>query len=233
MTAAFRAFSTDNIQSGDTLTLPKPTGAVDNDILLAGIYSDLGNITTVPTGWVLVPDCDISTAAAPGVDGNVYRKVASSEGASWDWTFSASPTRALGVVLAYSGGNTTTPIDASLGSEDSGGNTVVAPSITTTEDNVIVVCFFMSNWDQNTWTPPASTTDRVDTQPNLGNHNGTMGVVDFVQVTAGATPTRTGTTSGDNDAGIGFQIALKNAAAGTNPKGPLDNPFSGPFGGPV
>ena len=82
-----------------TFTQNKPTGTVDGDFLIAIVFTGHDNsgsaptVTTAPTGWTLVN-------SVTQTDGIVYtyKKVASSEGASWDWTLSAS-----GVELFYAG----------------------------------------------------------------------------------------------------------------------------------
>jgi hypothetical protein len=160
----------------------------------------------------------VNTTVAPNNQGAVHYHVAASEPANRTWEFSTNVSILI-TISAWQDGNTSTPIAASLGAQDNGGTTVIAPSVTTTEDNQRVVCIHQSNWDQFTWTPDGDTTERVDVQPNLGNHNGTQLVADFIQAVAGATPAQTATASGDNDAGIGFQVALKNAAAGGGGEG--------------
>jgi hypothetical protein len=69
------------------ITVTKPTGTVDGDILFCWIgYRDLSGFTidSVPAGWALL---------AAYIDANtdkyaVYWKVAASEPASWNWSFS-------------------------------------------------------------------------------------------------------------------------------------------------
>jgi hypothetical protein len=216
MTAAFRSAISANAQAASSLAVGNPTGLADDDIMLAPVYYVSGSppatIDTIPSGWALCPDCAVNTGSFPNNQGAVHFKAAASEPANRTWGF-GEDVNILITIAAYQDGNPSDPIADSLGAEDSGGTTVIAPSVTTTEDDQRVVCIHQSNWDQNTWTPDGDTTERVDVQPNLGNHNGTQLVADFIQATTGATPAQTATLSNDNDAGIGFQIALKNTAA--------------------
>jgi hypothetical protein len=218
MTAAFRSAISANAQAATSLAVGNPTGLADDDIMLAPVYywtaSNPAAIDTVPSGWALCPDCAVNTSIEPANQGSVYYHVAASEPANRTWGFDIAVSIII-TLAAYQDGNPSDPIAASLGAEDNGGTTVDAPSVITTEDNQRVVCVHQSNWDQGTWTPDGDTTERVDVQPNLGNHNGTQLVADFIQAVAGATPAQTATLSNDNDAGIGFQVALKNAASFT------------------
>jgi len=221
MTAVFRSASGNPLTGDANIVVNKPAGTVDNDVLIASISARISGggltVSTVPTGWTLVAT-GIQTVAFALIQSWIYRKVASGEGASWTWVLSGTPTGGIGAAAAFSSGNTTTPVAAISGAESSGGTTVTTPSVTTTEDNQLILGIAVSNWAQHTWTAPTgtpTTTERLDSQSGSGAHETT---VEFFTYTAGATgPTtaRAATVSGDNDDGIGWQIALKNAASGS------------------
>ena len=225
MTAAFRSAAPATSVT-DTLTISKPAGVVDGDILIwvqGSRASGNGlSITTPPSGFT--PGDSQAAGITPDTQGFWFYKVASSEGASWSSVLSAAPTGSSGAVLAFTSGNTSTPIAASSKSATNGGTTVSAPTVTTTEDNQLVLGLVVSNWAEGTWTKPAgtpTTTERADVQSGVGAHQTTLEVFEFTQISAGATTARSATLSLDNDAGVGFQIALKNAAAAGGLKGNL------------
>src|SRR5436190_5828697 len=102
---AFRAAATAGSASAANLTISKPTGTADNDILIAFIAKDDTAAVTKPTGWTLLTEGTANTYYM-----GIWWKLAASEGASWQWTFSS--VWRDGAVLAYSGGVTSgSPID--------------------------------------------------------------------------------------------------------------------------
>lgn len=94
-----------NDTAGTLVTVSKPLGTVDGHVLVAFVGEVGAGSITPPAGWTLVA----SVAAGTDVTLAAYRKVASSEGASWTWTLGAS-VRSWGWVGAYSGVDTTDPI---------------------------------------------------------------------------------------------------------------------------
>lgn len=141
MAVAFRSIAT-NAPSGsatDTV-ITKPTGAADNDILIAAIYVENDVAITPPAGWTQIADVD---HAAATYDLWVYWKRAASEGASWTWSHSAA--WELGAVAAYSGCTTSgDPQDATATTATGTSTSGIAPSITTTTDNSMLVVIFAS-----------------------------------------------------------------------------------------
>ena len=161
MVVAFRAASTlDDANVADT-TLTKPTGTVDNDILIAVLKTDDNVAVTAPAGWTLLRNTD-----SPGqlTDQDAYWKRASGEGASWTWTHAAA--FRSGCVIALSGAVTTgDPFDGSKITDNTGvGTAVTVLSITLTETDSLILCISTS-WDYVTATGPGGTptfTERVD-----------------------------------------------------------------------
>lgn len=102
---AYRSSTTAGAATAANITINKPAGVVDNDILIAVISKDATDAITAPAGWTLVQQDTQDTWMLA-----IYWKRAASEGASWTWTF-ASTWRDCGV-SAWSGGVTVdTPLD--------------------------------------------------------------------------------------------------------------------------
>jgi len=90
-------------------TVTKPTGTVNGDILFCWIasYHPSAIIDSVPSGWSLLGEylANVDKYA-------LYYKIAASEPASWDWSFTGS-TKVRAVCSCYTGGdfNPSDPID--------------------------------------------------------------------------------------------------------------------------
>ncbi len=133
-----------------SIVATRPAGVVAGDVLLASIDTRGSSVVTAPAGWTLVR-MDLN---ASSLRKSTYVRVATgSEPATYTWTFSGSRLAAA-VIHAYSGVDTTTPVDAVGGQVNASGTAVTAPSITTTVANTMLVGFFAKQ-SSGTWTPPA------------------------------------------------------------------------------
>lgn len=106
--------TTSNWTSNSTLTVDKPSGTVDGDLLVAVIcYDNAESMSTVPSGWTDM----VNTTGASPVDTytRFYYKVASSEGSSWDWVLSGAVVSAW-VCLRIDGQKSTGYADQSAAS---------------------------------------------------------------------------------------------------------------------
>lgn len=75
------------LAAGTSAVVPKPGGVVNGDFLLAFVSTGVTSAITAPPGWTEVP---LGTNTAPNLQNRIYWKVASSEPASWTWTFASS-----------------------------------------------------------------------------------------------------------------------------------------------
>src|SRR2546422_9108293 len=163
---------------------------------------DYQNMVMTPwtNGWTLVRRIDNGTSASMAIywkaaDSNESGRVCESyNGAGYDWAFTpTSGTKTMvGSISAYSGVNTTTPIDVENGQATASSTTHSTPSITTTVANAMVVATFSASFSNGTatndWTPPAGMTERFDkgTKPAIE-------LADVVQASPGATGVKTAT----------------------------------------
>jgi hypothetical protein len=199
-----------------SVTVNKPTGVVDNDVMLAFVSWWTGTLTP-PAGWTQVGTTESWAASGDTAKMAVYRKVASGEGASYTWTNSSSPNEIYVTIRAFYNVDTTTPIDVfSQTSTTSQGTSVVGNSVTTTTTNTMLL-FFGSRMNNgingNPITPDGSMTEISDINAGSG---WTRHFVDEQAVAAsGATGTRTATSTGNATYGA-FMIALRAATGGGN-----------------
>ena len=135
MAIAYRSGSTGGNSSGTDVTVTKPSGVADNDILVAILYREAGT-WTLPSGWAWLGD------EVAGYNGNLWNRVAwkraSGEGASWVFQLSVSSWRVISCA-AFSGAATSgTPFDTQVGNAPNS-TTVSGSSVTTSYDNAYVI----------------------------------------------------------------------------------------------
>ena len=200
----FRASSTASNGTATSLTLPEPAGVVSGDVM-AAVFSVRSNPNaTAPAGWALAS----MTPNGTTVRQFVYTKVATgSEPASYVWTFDQSRA-ASGGILAYTGVNTSNPVDVVGGSVGSTVN-IVAPSVTTTQNGDVVIGGF-SIANSSAIAPPAGMTERVEI---ASGSNVKTEISDYTLASAGATGAKTA-VAGSAASDVGQLVALRPAGGG-------------------
>lgn len=120
MGAILRTSNKTDIANTTSISLTKPTGTVDGDLLVT-IIACLGTAapSSVPSGWTLIRSTD-SGGVGTQASLHTYYKIASSEGSSYSWTSSTAPSG--GMILRIDGQDSVTAIDTSGGSGNQGAN---------------------------------------------------------------------------------------------------------------
>lgn len=186
-----------------SITVAKPAGVTTNDVLLGAVTVRSALAITPPAGWTLVR----SDVNGSSITQAVYSRVAGgSEPPNYTWTFAGPVTGTVGAIDAYSGVNTTTPVDVSGGQANASSASVTAPSVTTTVANDMVVGFFGTANDA-TFTVASGMTERTDILAHTVSDSSAESA-DVVKATAGATGTRVATAS-KSAVNIGQLVALK------------------------
>ena len=117
MAITVQSSSSTAFASTTTLTLNKPSGTVDGDLLIAVTFSFDRDMSTVPSGWTL-----IKTQSIGGINyHNTYYKVAASEGASWDWVIAA--VEVFGGAVLRIDGQASTYLDVNASADTSNDDT--------------------------------------------------------------------------------------------------------------
>jgi hypothetical protein len=148
MTVAFRASATDTNTNGvdeTTVVITKPTGTVDNDLMVAVVEGYLPVTLTAPTGWLLVAG---PVADSTGLYSWCYQKVASSEGASYTWTWSGAGGALNGSITSFSGASridrwayaVTSTTDPSVGTDLAPENTAMRYAVYCWRDTTANTC---------------------------------------------------------------------------------------------
>jgi hypothetical protein len=197
-----------------SISLPVPAGTVTNDYMIASVaVRPTTAVITPPAGWTLVRRVDNAATTANSLA--VYTRIATgSEPASYSWTLSAS-TGSAGGIQSFAGVDLANPIDVENGVATASSVTHLAPSVTTTAANDMVVTTH-SFASGATWTPPAGMTQGYDVSSNNVPDALGMSVIGSyaVQAAIGATGTKSATASNDADAGNTHTMALRAAPAG-------------------
>ncbi len=205
---SFRAAATASGATGSSVTVSKPAGTAENDILVALLYLEHGTATiTPPSGWALLRD-SLQTGP-PSFDYRhvtFWKRAGASEPASYQWSFSASAYREAFIVAVQGCVTSGGPIDVEAATVNSAQNDApVAPSVTTTVADTLLVCIYTTaNGGNAVWSPGSSgMTERVDSV--------SMAAYDVVQASAGATGAKTVscTGGGNPEWHVGAAIALK------------------------
>ena len=188
---SYRSSASTSNASANSLTITKPTGVVENDIMIAGIGSDTDTMTiTPPAGWTTLGKISQSGVMLE----TFWKKAGASEGANYTFNYSAT-VRSVGLITAYLN-CASSPVDVENGQTTSSGTSHSTPSVTTTVDNCRLVCVFCAI-NATAWTAGGSLTERVDQASST-----VMAICldDEFQGTAGSTGAKSATS---DVAGIG------------------------------
>jgi hypothetical protein len=217
---AYRSHTT-KIENGlSTITINKPSGTVEGDILLLLVSLDRTTAETItpPSGFAALASSPLNSAVEAGSSACFWKKAGASEPASYDWTCTSSASTA-GILAAYSGRDGTTPINASSGLAEGGAASaasVNATGITPSVDNCDIVYLAATDTTVSatvSWTPPSGMTERAEVTTASPWVNATL--ADLTQGTAASTGTVTGTatwTGGGTTGRMAFLVALAPAA---------------------
>ena len=210
---AFRAGASAGVPSGTlSLTINKPSGTVEGDVMIASIAvrPDTAAITA-PADWALVRRVDNANPNANSLA--VYYKVAgASEPADYTWTFSTS-TGSAGGIQSFLGADQGNPINVENGQNTASGLTHATPSVITTVNNTMLVTSHAFT-SSATWTPPGGMTEVFDVASETVPAASGISIEGncVIQAAAGATGAKTATAGNDADVGNAHILALKPAA---------------------
>lgn len=206
---SFRAVASSNTASGSTsLDISRPTGLSTNDVMIAIVSSRGGSGTTItpPGGWSLINTRTVSTTL---LSSTYYKVATGSEPLTYSFTLSPSR-QASGIVVAYSGVDTTNPINTDAVQNYTSSTTLTSPSITTTVNNAWIIAAFTHGVTTTLSAGSGMTLRAQDASTGLIS----SGLQDGIQASSGVSGTKN-MTAADAAGNIGHTIALKPAATGS------------------
>jgi hypothetical protein len=163
---------------GTAAIIARPAGLAAGDLLFAIVYSsDSTSAISAPQGWTTHADLDGTSFRAAWF----YKAFATSDPSPISFGVTHSPATVAAVIVAYRGVDSATPIDASM-TRQFLAMPYVAPSITTTRANDMLLAMFVDQTQGPTLSAPAGMTTVVD--------DAAIVVFDGLQATAGATGTK-------------------------------------------
>lgn len=181
------AFRTVAIATNDdtTITVNKPTGTVEGDLLIGAIVVDNAVTITPPANWTLIQGGGVNPVSNTPSHGVWYKVAGGSEPADYTWSLSEGE-GACGAILRYDGQNVANPINASGHDESTGSTTPQAPTVTTDVDGCMIVRLAGMDSNETPYTSPDGYDERV-------NHTSTeycgQVIADLIQESLGATGT--------------------------------------------
>lgn len=171
---------------------------------------------SAPAGWTQEQTAGYGNGA---LNAWQFTKVAgASEPANYTFT-SAEIADIVASISAYSGCDTTTPVNVKGQQTNTSSTSVTAPSITTTVANTMLVGHFSTEFDTS-FTPPSGMTERSDQVSGGGLADFTSEAADEAFAAAAATGTRVATAV-DAEQNIGQLLALAPATTGAADRIPL------------
>lgn len=118
------------------LVVNVPSGVQDGDLLIACVYKALDSVHTLtaPAGWTQIGTAEEAPA---NINASMWRRVASSEPASYTWNISS--TGIWGVAqVAFRGVDTTSPIHTSASTSGAATDPYSCPNLTTSAATYVV-----------------------------------------------------------------------------------------------
>jgi hypothetical protein len=199
--------SAKTVNGGATsLAIAKPTGVASGQVEIATISLQGTATITPPSGWTQIRSSQVGSSLTQAS----YWHIAGASEGTTTWSFSASSI-AAGGIIAYSGVDTVSIVDAAASNTGTSGTAVAVPSVTTTYAGDLVLGVGSLN-NQGTLTADAGTTSRYTVKVGVANGPDLL-AEDVTQASAGATATQSVTDSASATAWIGQVITLKAASA--------------------
>jgi hypothetical protein len=144
------------LAQGTSAVVTKPVGVVDGDQLLVFVSIGHTGTITAPAGWV---EQSLGTnTVGTTLQCRLYKKTASSEPASWTWTF----TSAAYVTTCWAGRGVGVVYNAAQNADGVSLTSHTTPSLTTPDNAWLVSSWTGRNLLALGWTPSAGDSERQD-----------------------------------------------------------------------
>jgi RHS repeat-associated protein len=150
-----------------TVSIPAPAGRVAGDVLVASFTADLDPTAAVPSGWTAVVNAlGINSSGTSGARVFAYyHVVGASDPANYIWTLSKA-VKWGGGISAYTGVNTTTPLDSAVVTAVDATYTatsITVGSITTATAGALLIGGLGFDSSNPATNPPPGWTERFET----------------------------------------------------------------------
>ena len=218
-----------------------PSTVAEGDLLVAFVVADdtqtviFGSATgqpTAPSGWN-VRNSGVARTAGGDVSGYLYTKVAGAGDVAtgtpntYTWSWPISTVGSITIVRLSNVDGTTPVVDSTLALTPAASTSVAIPAVTTTAANSMLLTFVAVDESSATydpyWAEPMASgfTSLIGTSGTFSGRGGSdtyVGAAYKEQAVAGSSGTVTVNTAAENDAIVGYLLAVSPAAASHTPK---------------
>lgn len=211
------AASSSAAKDGD-VTVTRPLGTGDGDLLVAIIWSDPGATSTditAPSGWAI---SGAAGTSAGSIQGWVYTKTAADEPVSQTWDLNNGTANAVHVLRVT--GASGVEVVPSWGGSAAGSTTHDAPSISPATSSALLVCgvYAVTALNAATFTAPTGMTEATDQAPADFTPGWAYSSVAYQQLaTSGATGVKTFTSSFTSSGADGGSMTVSLAIQAATP----------------
>ncbi len=196
--------------SGNTITVPSPSGVMQDDVLIAAVVFQAdsdeqpGTLST-PTAWTLVRQEAFGSNGGIGL-ATFTRTAIAAEPGTHAFVTSGGSKRFVVNILAYRDVDTANPIADAQSQSAASSTSIVAPSLSAPGCSMLVAAFAIRQ--ATTIEPPVSMAEREDVNHTNGASI-TLAASDEFFVSAAGTGTRVGLSAAAANQTIGQLIALR------------------------
>jgi PKD domain len=213
MAVAFRAAGTlGTSTAGAATVVPYPAGVASGDLLILQFIANATSTPATPSGWTAL--FGPTTTTTYGNKCYVFWRVAGgSEPSTVSVTISTG--QGAGIMSAFTGANTSAPINVHAEATLPGGGTsptMTTPSVTTTVANTMLLRMYWAH-DGTAVAPAGTDTEIYDA--NAPGQPCAIEAATSTQTAAGASGTTTATLNSNKWGGLGSTIAIAPATAVT------------------
>jgi hypothetical protein len=164
-TVSFRASESATGENATSLIIPTPPAVMGGDVLLAHISNrnQVEATVTPPTGWIEVRSDQSASQLKSWL---LWKVVGEEEPDDHAFTISVA-SNVAGTIVAFSGADPVTPIDAASGQRNGNSSEFITPPLTTTSSGDLAVWFGAQLWSvsgcpSDQITPPEGFTGIAD-----------------------------------------------------------------------
>lgn len=209
---AYVANSVSNLVSSETaaVTITAPAGLVTGEVMIAFLSQNtnlLPPVISAPSGWTQVIEKDDGSS----IGAVVYYRVATAADVGgitqYTWSF-AQAERSAGLILAFSGVSSSTPVVVSAGQTTAGSGTYTAPSVTPGITNTMGIALYAADNGNGGVNSPAGTTQAFVGGTGSGPNGLVIGA--FYEALSGSGATGQFQSSANTSANnLGITLALQ------------------------
>lgn len=190
MAISIENYTTATVTS-DEITIAKPAGVLDDDLLVAHICNNASRTVTPPAGWT---QGESVSDGSPLKTYLFYKVIANAGGepANYIFTLPGGAADIVGAIICLRGGSTSDPWETNA-DDDGNSDTPTTPTVTAAVNASMLLCFVNLYDGEVAFAPPGGMAELYD----FNDGNDIAQTMAYLQVNAG--PTSSKVFDADND----------------------------------